>query len=150
MNPLIEKLKTPKDCDVFARNAREKNREDLALEAEKRAIQLNAAQYGAETPAESECLQAIYAYERILTAKNNRNTRANRTWQMIKRHGILEAVERAVNRPSETVGYTALVEMGLEDFAFEAVVVRHPTLFSAEAVDRCKLRIKSWEDEEQI
>ena len=61
---------------------------------------------------------------------------------MIKRHGILTAVDRAVNRPKETAGYAALLEMGLEDFAFEAVVVRYPELFSEEAVERSKERIE--------
>lgn len=146
MDPRLDKLKTPKDCEVFARNVRSHGREDLALEAEKRAIYLHAAKHGAETQAEEECLQAIYAYERILTAKNNRNTRATRTWQMIERHGILEAMERAVNRPTEAVGYSALVEKGLEEFAFEAVVVRYPQHFSEGAVDRSKGRIKAWKD----
>jgi len=63
---------------------------------------------------------------------------------MIKRHGILGAVERAVNRPDETVGYSALLEMGLNDFAFEAVVVRYPTLFSTQAVQRAQARITEW------
>jgi hypothetical protein len=38
---------------------------------------------------------------------------------MINRHGNIGAVERAVNRPTETQGYTALVEMGLEDYALK-------------------------------
>jgi hypothetical protein len=52
---------------------------------------------------------------------------------MIERHGIIEAVERAVNRSSETIGYKALLEMGLEEYAFEAVILRHPELFGEEA-----------------
>jgi len=65
---------------------------------------------------------------------------------MIKKHGILPAVERAVNRSQETAGYTALLEMGLEDFAFEAVVVKYPELFSKEAVARCEERIEQWKN----
>ena len=86
-------------------------------------------------------MSASYAYEEILTSKNGRRTRANRTWQMIKRHGILGAVERAVNREEEASGYTALCEMGLQDYAFEAVIVRHPKCFSPETVQRAKERI---------
>jgi hypothetical protein len=63
---------------------------------------------------------------------------------MVKRHGIIEAVERAVNRKKETIGYTALVEMGMQDFAFEAVVMRHPELFSQGAVARSKQRLREW------
>jgi hypothetical protein len=31
--------------------------------------------------------------------------------------------------------------MGLEQFAFEAVILRHPQVFSAEAVERSRQRI---------
>lgn len=50
-------------------------------------------------------------------------------------------IERAVNREVEAVGYTALLEMGLQDYAFEAVVVRHPDLFSPEAIQHAKGRV---------
>lgn len=92
-----------------------------------------------------ECLKAIYAYEEVLSKKNGKRTRANRTWQMIKKHGILASVERVVNRDSETAGYTALADMGLQDFAFESVILLHPSLFSPEAVAHSRLRLKSWE-----
>src|SRR3972149_2386860 len=146
MDESVKKLKTPDDCERFAKNAVERGRPDLVQEARKRAVELRAESYGAKSQAERECLEAVYAYEEILSAKNGKKTKASRTWQMIKKHGILPAVERAVNRPQETAGYTALLEMGLEDFAFEAVVVKYPDLFSKEAVTRCKERIEQWKN----
>jgi hypothetical protein len=65
---------------------------------------------------------------------------------MIERHGIIGAVERAVDRTDETTGYTALVEMGVQDFAFEAVVLRHPELFSEKAVKRSSERLNEWQE----
>ena len=50
-------------------------------------------------------------------------------------------MERAVIRPTQTAGYELLVEMGLADFAFEAVILRHPEQFSEEAVQRSELRL---------
>lgn len=144
MDERVKRLRTPEECERFAKNAAERDRPDLAQEARKRAVALRAEFYGAESQVERECLEAIYAYEEVLTAKNGRKTKASRTWQMIKKHGILPAVERAVNRPQETVGYAALLEMGLEDYAFEAVVVKFPDLFSEEAVVRCEARIEQW------
>lgn len=141
MQDRIAALKTPAECESFERNALEKGRNDLATEARRRAIVLRAEAYGARTDAERECIAAIYAYERIRTEKNGRTTRASRTWQMIGRLGILGAVERAVNRPDQTAGYTALLEKGLEQFAFEAVVTKYPHLFSTQAVERSKARI---------
>ena len=142
MDERVKKLKTPEACERFFKNAMEHDRPDLAQEARRKAVELRAEAHGAETKPERECLKAIFAYEETLTVKNGRRTRASRTWQMINRHGILTAVDRAVNRPKETVGYTALLNMGLEDYAFEAVVVRYPELFSEEAVARSKERIE--------
>ncbi len=143
MDNLVAKLRTPEECLQFEKNALLRNRPDLAKDARRRAIELRAEKYGAKSDAERECLEAIYAYERVLTERNGRTTRASRTWQMIKRHGIIQAVERAVNRPVETVGYTALLEMGLEDYAFEAVILRHPEHFSKESVEHSRERIKT-------
>ena len=146
MDERVKKLKTPRDCDLFGKNALEQGRSDLAQEARRRGVELRAEAHGAITAAERECLEAVYAYEEILTAKNGRKTRAARTWKMINKYGILPAVERAVNRAQETIGYTALLEMGLEDYAFEAIVVRYPDLFSDEAVQRSKERIAQWQN----
>ncbi len=144
MDERVAKLKTPEECERFVKNVLARNRRDLADEARKKAIELRAAAYGASTEAERECLEAVYAYEEVLTSKNGRKTRASRTWQMIKRHGILGAVERAVNRKEETVGYTVLLEIGLQDYAFEAVVLRYPELFSIETIQRSSARIAGW------
>ena len=146
MDDRVKKLKTPEDCERFAKNVAKLDRLDLAQEAKIRALELRAESFGATSDAERECLQAVYAYEEVLTLKNGKKTKASRTWQMIKTHGILPAVERAVNRSQETAGYTALLEMGLEDYAFEAVVVKYPDLFSEAALERCNERIKQWKN----
>jgi hypothetical protein len=145
LDPKVTRLKSPDECETFARNALERGRPDLADEARRRSVELKAELYGAKSEAEKECLQAIYAYEEALRAKNGKRTTASRTWQMVKRHGILGAVERAVNRESEASGYTALVQMGLPDLAFEAVILRYAQLFSEEAVKRSAARMKQWD-----
>jgi len=134
MTDHIEKLKTPDDCATFAKNASRLGRHDLAKAAKKKELQLKAEQYGAKTDAEIEAIAAVYAYEEVLSRKNGKPTRASRTWPMIEKHGIITAVERAVNRSDVTMGYKALEKIGLEEFAFEAVILRHPELFSEEAV----------------
>ena len=144
MTDLIAKLKTPKECAIFEKNVTERGRPDLAVAARKRALELRAEQYGATTAIEKECLEAVYAYERVLSDKNGRNTSASRTWQMIKRHGIIAAVERAVNREIDPMGYTALVDVGLEEYAFEAIILRHPEQFSPQAVKHSEARIHEW------
>jgi hypothetical protein len=141
MDDRVKKLKTPKECDIFARNAKDQGRPELAAEARRRAVEIRAAAYGATSDAERECLEAIYAYEEILFSKHGKRIRASRTWQMIKRRGIIAAIEQAVDRPDGTAGFTALRDVGLENFAFEAVILRHPSLFSDSAVDRSRERM---------
>lgn len=145
MDERVLKLKTPEHCEIFQKNALERDRPDLAEQARIRAVQLRAEQHGAESNAEKECLEAIFAYEEALTRRNGRRTRATRTWQMINRHGLLEAVQRSVNRPTETQGYRTLAEIGLQEFAFEAVVLRCPELFNQQTIDLSRKRLSDWE-----
>ena len=140
MTDIVDKLKTPEECERLIENVQLRNPE-MALRARRRAIELRATKHNAKSNAEKEALQAVYAYEEVLSKKNGRRTKAARTWQMIDRHGIIEAVERAVNRPQETIGYTVLVEMGLPDLAFEAVILRYPHLFTPQAVERSRVRM---------
>ena len=141
VDPRVAALETPKDCEVFAKNAAERGRPDLAQQARVRAVQIRAAAHGATTEAAREALAAVYAYEEVQSQRRGRRTRASRTWQMIQRHGVIHAVERAVDRTDETVGYAALLEMGLAEFTFEAVILRHPDAFSAKAVARSRERV---------
>ncbi len=143
MDDRVKQLKTPGDCENFINNVKAKHPE-LAQEARRRKVELLASEYGAKSAAneaEIEALQAIYAYEETLLAKHGRKTSAARTWQMVKNRGIIGAVENAVKR--ETVGFKALVEMGMPDFLFEAVVIRHPKLFSQEALALSKQRLEA-------
>lgn len=134
MDPRVARLKTIQQCEAFAKNASDRGSPHLAGEARERAIQLRAESHGVETAVERECLEAIYAYEEILSAANGKRTRASRTWPLIKRIGIIPAVERIVTKREVSVAFTALSEMGLLHYAFEAVVIRHPDSFSAEAL----------------
>jgi len=107
-------------------------------------VELQAAAHGATSAAEREALEAVYAYERVLSQKRGKKIRASRTWQMIERHGLVGAVERAVSRRDDPSGYLALAEMGMQDLSFEAVVVRHPEVFSKEAISRSTDRLRKW------
>ncbi len=140
MDKRIQQLKTPAECMQLAINVQNKN-PGLAREARRRAVELRAEAHDIKSLVELELLKALYAYEEVLSEKNKRRTSASRTWQMIKRHGIIAAAERAVNRKIEPAGYKLLVAMGLHDLTFEAVIVRHPEKFSQEVVSRAKERL---------
>ena len=141
MDERVKKIDTVKKCEIFARNARDLDREDLAKQADARAVEISADAHNAQSEVERECLQAVYAYEAAQSRLKGRTFRATRTWQMIQRHGIIKAVERAVDRVDETMGYQTLVDMGMGEFAFERVILRHSEKFSGGAVSRSRERV---------
>ncbi|HEY5567067.1 MAG TPA: hypothetical protein VIM81_07460 [Gammaproteobacteria bacterium] len=141
MDHRVASLRTPAECEIFARNATAKKRPDLAIEARRKAVDMLAATHETESPVEAEAFAAVYAYEALLTRKNGKKTRATKTWQAVKRYGIIEAIQKAVNRAPQTADYETLREMGLEDLTFEALVLRHEAAFSDEAVQASKARL---------
>lgn len=147
MDERVLKMKTPEECENLAKNA-EKKHPAIAKEARRRAVELRAAAYGAKSNAEREALEAVFAVEAVRSTKSRR-AHASRTWQSIKKHGILPTVERVVARTKETEGYTALVEAGMDDFTFEAVVLRHPDLFQTETVERARQRTSKRSEEQR-
>jgi hypothetical protein len=72
MNETIAKLKTPEECAVFEKNVSERGRLDLAVAARKRALELRALNYGASSDVERACLEAVFAYEQVLTVRNGK------------------------------------------------------------------------------
>lgn len=75
MDDIIQKLKTPDECIQLAKNVRERNPE-LAQKARRRAVELRAISYKPTSKVELELLKALYAYEEVLSEKNNRKTSA--------------------------------------------------------------------------
>lgn len=137
----VARLKTAEDCERFAKNV-EDTFPDLAKQARRRGVVLRAAAYGAHSAAEREALEAVYAVQEVMSQRNGKKTRASRTWQSFERHGILATVERVVGKTKETEGYTALVEMGMNDFTFEAVVLRNQGVFKRETIERARERLE--------
>ena len=102
---------------------------------------MQASTHETASPVEAEAFAAVYAYEALLARRNGRKTRATGTWQAIKRYGIIEAIQRAVSRTPEATAYETLREMGLQDLAFEALVLRHEASFNDETVQVSKARL---------
>jgi hypothetical protein len=139
---LVGHLKTPEDCEQVALNV-EAKQPAFAIAARRKAIEIKASTHEPTTDAERHSFQAVYAYERVMTLERGRKTRATRQWQMVKKLGVIVAMESIVKSPTNSAGYEALVKMGMQDMSFEAVVLRHPDVFSAEAVAQSKQSLDS-------
>ncbi len=126
MHELVTRIREPDLCYVFARNARRRGHGELALQALRRAVELKADRHEVGSEAELAAVRAIYAYEEALSHLRGRRTRATGTWQLVRRHGALQAVgKRLKSRDGEAVA-SALRDLQLEDYSFEAVARAYP------------------------
>ena len=133
---------TPEGCARQAKNAEARGRTDIARAARRRRVTLLAEGYSDSlSAAERDAIEVTFAYEEVLASIHSRATKATRTWQMFRDHGILPAVARIVTRREETKGYERLVEMGMEDMTFEQVVLRHADEFDGEVLVAARSRL---------
>ncbi|TDG13941.1 hypothetical protein E2F43_10615 [Seongchinamella unica] len=121
MHELVERIKEPELCYVFARNAKKRGHPELALQAYRRAVDLRAEQHGTDTEAEFAAVRAIYAYEEALGYSKGKRTRATGTWQMVNRYGLLAAIQKRIDSRSGDNIMAVLKELGMEDYSFDAV-----------------------------
>ena len=137
---LIDRLKTPQECEQFAKNV-ESKRPDLVGEARRRAVSLRADEHNASSPVLRDIWESVYAYEEVLYLEHKRRLKAAHTRRSIARRGALEAIEEIVKRRAVTEGFHRLRNAGLFDKSFEAVVLRHPTEFSEQAVETARAKL---------
>ena len=140
MEDRLTRLKTPEDCELVASNVAAKD-PLYAKQLIRRAVVLNANKHNAATAVEQDALEALYANERALAQDRGKKVSTSRTVTMIKRRGIIAVLEKIVTQKQETDSYPTLTKMGMQDKFYEAVVLRHPDSFSAEAVAQSKLRL---------
>jgi hypothetical protein len=141
MDYRVERLRTPAECESFARNAIDRKRPELASAARRKALTMQAETHAPSSPVEAEALVAVYAYELHLTRKNGRKTRAAKTWAIAKSQGIIQAIQKAVESPPDPAVLAGLRELGLEDLTFDALVVRNAAAFDASTVQLSKSRL---------
>ncbi|MFV8817464.1 hypothetical protein [Haliea sp. E17] len=131
MHELVERIREPELCYVFARNAQRQGHPDLAVQAYRRAVDLRAESYGAENEAELAAVKAIYAYEEAMSEMRGKRTRATGTWQMVRRVGLLPTLRKRLEANSQDDVLPALRALGMEDYSFEAVCRQYPEIAEA-------------------
>jgi len=137
VNP--ETLDDPKLVRNLLENARRAKRDDLVFQCQVRLAQLEGKRY--ETPLEQEFWAAVRAAEELASAKNGKTTRLIRTRQKVARVGIKRCLEDWAFHKGTTQGFDILVDGGHPELTGEAIVIRHPEEFSAEAVEAARARL---------
>src|SRR6266404_4382660 len=136
----VEKvLRTAEDCRRVIERALAKGDVELHEAAFRRLCALIGSDH--DDPADPlvrATWEAVAAYEQTLYQKHGRNQSAARTRQKIKAKGVhqslLEWGKLHGNRP----GFQSLIEAGLPEFTFEAVILKFSERFPADVVEACR------------
>ena len=138
-----DSLTDPKLLRNLLENASRAGRDDLVLQCQIRIAQLAGAQY--QTPLEREFWAAVAAAEELASQKNGRKTLLNRTRQKVKRVGIKKCLEDWAFHKGTTQGFDILVQGGHPELTGEAIVVRHASEFSEDAVTAARQRLVDYD-----
>jgi hypothetical protein len=141
MDERVARLKTSQDARQLAENASRLGREDVYAQALEKARELQAVEDGFHSPAQIAIASALYAYEEEQSRIKRRTFRANRTRQMLAKHGALRAAERMVLNRQPSKGFEVLEEAGLRELSFEAIIDRFPDEFTSVAVIAARARL---------
>ena len=119
-------------------NAKRLERDDVYWLAFKQLCSLEGMTY--DDPLERDFYDVLSAYEELLTEKNGRTTKANRTRQKLKKKGVKQClIDWALGAPTE--GFKLLVGKGLPELTAEYLVVKYATQFPEAAVKAARERL---------
>jgi aromatic ring hydroxylase len=124
-------------------NAKRAKRDDVYWEAFKRACELEGAVY--DDQLHRDFYSTLAAYEELLTEKNGRTTKANRTRQKLDRKGVVQCLEDWANKATETQGFTLLVANNLVHLTGEFLVLKYRDHFTEKAVKNAGRRLQNVE-----
>ena len=120
-------------------NAKRLSRDDIWREAFLRLCSLEGADQ--TDPLHRDFYAALAAYEELLTEKNGRTTRANRTRQKLKNKGVIQCLEDWATAPGGTDGFNLLTSLGMTELTGEYLVMKYPDRFSQESVRAARERM---------
>ena len=133
MHELVQRIKKPELCYVFAQNATKRGHPELAVQAYRRAVDLRSEQHSEQSEAEQAALRSIYAYEEVLSYAKGKRTRATGTWQMVNKYGVFTTLAKRLSGRGVEELLPVLKELGMEDYSFDAVRENYPSAFEQQA-----------------
>lgn len=119
-------------------NAKRLGNSEYANRAKRRLWELHRI---GDTEIERRFGEIFAAYESFLSERNKRNTKASRTWQKIRRHGVKSALIDWATSKTEHAGFKDLVAQGNWDMTAEYLVVSLPQEFAPAIVSAAKQRL---------
>ena len=120
-------------------NAKRHKRDDIWQQAFRRLCELEGQNQS--DPLDRDFYATLRAYEELLTRKNGRTTRANRTRQKLRNKGVIQCLEDWAVSSAPTEGFNLLVESGMPELTGEFLVIKYADRFSQDAVAAAKTRL---------
>jgi hypothetical protein len=141
----IEKaLQTPEECRIVMERALAQGKHDLYAAVFRRFCKLSGAAHDDPSdPLVRAAFEAIAAYEQTLKEKHGKKVPASRTRQKIERKGVYQSLLEWSKLHGNRPGFRSLIEAGLPEFTFEAVVVRFADRFPADVVASCRETLRT-------
>ena len=136
----IEKaLQTTEQCRVVMERALAQGKHDLYAAAFRRFCKLSGVNHDDPSePLVRAAFEAIATYEQTLQEKHGKNIKASRTRQKIAKKGVYQSLLEWSKLHGNRPGFHSLIEAGLLELTFEAVVVRFADRFPPDAVASCR------------
>ena len=138
----------PKELEQLMVNAKRLGRDDVYWAAFRRLCEVEGLGKGDDL--HCDFYATLRAYEELLSEKNGRTTKANRTRQKLARHGVVKCLEDWASDSKETQGFTLLVANGLVELTGEFLVLKHPEHFSPAAIVSARKRLQTVKDREEV
>jgi hypothetical protein len=135
----VSYLKTRDDCAQLVKNAGDKY-PHLVVAARQRSVEVQVNDMSLDSALLRDVWSVVYAQEEALFVKHGRRLRAGNTRKAITNRGELGAVAYIVMHPSSE-SFELLHSLGLSDYTFEAVVLRHPEHFASDVVNAARRKV---------
>lgn len=136
----VHEYDNPNDLRSLMANAKRLGEHDVYWQAFRRLCVLEGIDQ--TDPLNRDFYETLAAYEELLTEKNGRTTRANRTRQKLKNKGVIQCLEDWAVNPAPTQGFALLIENGLAELTGEYLVLKYPDRFSEKAVKAARSRLQ--------
>jgi len=134
---LISEYKNINDLRQIVKNAKINNELEYAQQAED---QIKFLMENISEELKNDFYMVMETYEKHLSEKNLKKTKAVYTWRSVHKHGIRQTLINLVETDPVGSGYTTLAKSGLFDETFEALVLKYQDEFSLVTINKAKIR----------
>ncbi len=137
----VASLDDPARLRRMMRNATDMGVDEVRVAAFRRLMDIQTD--GEEGPFAQDAWKSIHALEEIRTQERGRTVRLSRTRQKIGRDGIRTTLEHLAGADTGTDGFRMLIDRGLPELTFEAIVLKHPQEFDAAVLSAARRRLEA-------